>query len=615
MATYGSSKRFKPALQFSPSRKALYGENPRVVPDRLKSSKTSPTTKMEGLERAFKTFLHGYEQRMGMSEQDKLNQLYYKEYGEEASPTLSLIDALFAGETAGESLGSGNYYDKPVYAQDPRDFIDEKLWTIERDKPAPLDEEPFENYSPSPIEGTGATEERGGITDTLNLFPEYKQRSEEPPADTGDNAYGSVINSPASGGNLNQGIAPYADLGPERPVLESVGPVYAQASTPIITDPLISALAEGSPASGPNWYRMKGAVDQSVEEGAGDPLQGALIGPEEDSDLSRLDQILGFKAYTPEGMGLKQEMLGRIDAEARGIDQYPGRPTAPLQNLNRLVELRKTLQRTDLTPEERDEAEYALLTLTQMINRDPETVGILAASKAYYGTAGKSGAETHSEEHAGAKKSLGLYNENIGLLKELDEYAEKGILPTTGILYEFRSNVLKARNWFQNNVTAEQQVELNNMLDVRMGSQVFPLIHALGIGARGMDTPEEREFMLRVLSGSRSLDINTIKYMADLRLQTARKTIEYFNERQQRGIYEPYFNSIREPNAPIKVPWDTDETSLAKQVTSKLLNSQNETPTDDPYSYDKLTDAQKEAVESEEVWDMMDVAGQTSFFK
>ncbi|MFK5282133.1 hypothetical protein ACI3PL_21495, partial [Lacticaseibacillus paracasei] len=58
-----------------------------------------------------------------------------------------------------------------------------------------------------------------------------------------------------------------------------------------------------------------------------------------------------------------------------------------------------------------------------------------------------------------------------------------------------------------------------------MGSEVFPLIQSLGIGAKGMDTPAEREFMRSVLTGSITLEKDTLLAMARMRKSELEKSI------------------------------------------------------------------------------------------
>ena len=69
------------------------------------------------------------------------------------------------------------------------------------------------------------------------------------------------------------------------------------------------------------------------------------------------------------------------------------------------------------------------------------------------------------------------------------------------------------------------------LLQSAQGSDVFPLIGALGIGARGMDTPEERKFLQMSFVGDVSMQIEALKVMTANRLRIMTEALEVFNQR------------------------------------------------------------------------------------
>jgi hypothetical protein len=76
-----------------------------------------------------------------------------------------------------------------------------------------------------------------------------------------------------------------------------------------------------------------------------------------------------------------------------------------------------------------------------------------------------------------------------------------------------------------------------------MGSEVFPMIKALGIGARGMDTPAERDFMRKVLTGEISLNKGTLVEMARMRKRVAERAIDRWNKRVDKGELDKFFEA------------------------------------------------------------------------
>jgi len=70
------------------------------------------------------------------------------------------------------------------------------------------------------------------------------------------------------------------------------------------------------------------------------------------------------------------------------------------------------------------------------------------------------------------------------------------------------------------------------------GSDVFPMISSLGIGARGLDTPAERDFLISVMTGLPTMTIDTLKIMTKFRLKMYLAGIEKYNRKFDSG----YFN-------------------------------------------------------------------------
>ena len=81
------------------------------------------------------------------------------------------------------------------------------------------------------------------------------------------------------------------------------------------------------------------------------------------------------------------------------------------------------------------------------------------------------------------------------------------------------------------------------ILDVMMGSEVFPLIKTLGLGARGMDTPAEREFLRKVLTGEISLNKQTLLHMAKMRKGIAQGQVDKWNTMVDEGSADPFFST------------------------------------------------------------------------
>ena len=78
-----------------------------------------------------------------------------------------------------------------------------------------------------------------------------------------------------------------------------------------------------------------------------------------------------------------------------------------------------------------------------------------------------------------------------------------------------------------------------------MGSDVFPLIKALGIGARGMDTPAEREFLQQSFVGNVTMEVGALRAITERRLGVLLDALDIYNERAgtltEDGLNSAYF--------------------------------------------------------------------------
>jgi hypothetical protein len=118
---------------------------------------------------------------------------------------------------------------------------------------------------------------------------------------------------------------------------------------------------------------------------------------------------------------------------------------------------------------------------------------------------------------------------NLPKMYETRNLLEKGDL-NTGIGAELRLVLDRARTQFLKDKAAGKRVTDTEYLDALLGSDVFPQISALGIGARGLDTPAERDYLRQVITGTITLDKQTLKRMTDLRIRGVEETVREYNK-------------------------------------------------------------------------------------
>ena len=92
------------------------------------------------------------------------------------------------------------------------------------------------------------------------------------------------------------------------------------------------------------------------------------------------------------------------------------------------------------------------------------------------------------------------------------------------------------------------------MVDTLTGREVFPLIKALGIGARGLDTPAERKFLRQVLTGDKTLTKDTLLEMAAIRREVQVRNIERWNKDFEEGSLNDFLRTNNIPNRAFAMP-------------------------------------------------------------
>ena len=99
------------------------------------------------------------------------------------------------------------------------------------------------------------------------------------------------------------------------------------------------------------------------------------------------------------------------------------------------------------------------------------------------------------------------------------------------------------------------QVTDSQLLDALLGSDVFGYIQSLGVGARGLDTVAERNFLLSVMTGTRELDNETLREMTKLRAKVLENNLDSINERINSGDLDWYFE-LQAPYGVRKRPFE-----------------------------------------------------------
>lgn len=163
--------------------------------------------------------------------------------------------------------------------------------------------------------------------------------------------------------------------------------------------------------------------------------------------------------------------------------------------------------------------------------------GSTKALNAYASEVGKLTAQEDVKLIADVRKApaaVSKLRETLEILHKSDDEL------TTGLGADVRNLINKAKAQFLNDEKAGKDVKNTEYLRALLGSDVFAAIGAFGIGARGLDTPAERDFLLDVVAGRIGLNRGTLIKMTQFRLEAAEKGITDFNSRFDAGDFNKY---------------------------------------------------------------------------
>jgi len=163
--------------------------------------------------------------------------------------------------------------------------------------------------------------------------------------------------------------------------------------------------------------------------------------------------------------------------------------------------------------------------------------------------------------------------------------------PTTGMGAEFKQFVDRGLALLGDRAAIERAAD-TQLLESLLGTDVFGAISALGIGARGLDTPAEREFLRSVLTGTTNMTAEAIEEVSKLRRKYAQKAIDFYNQKVERGDYAALneqlgterFKKIEVPAAPDRARYkvgdtwtdtDTNTTYRFKGPEGQWMNKDN----------------------------------------
>jgi hypothetical protein len=187
---------------------------------------------------------------------------------------------------------------------------------------------------------------------------------------------------------------------------------------------------------------------------------------------------------------------------------------------------------------------------TPILDKDGKPVmGNLPYETAFATTVGKGQGERNEKVVLAAQAAV----DNIAKIDSTIELLKKGDA-TTGLGAELRNNIDRARALFAGDIKANKKVADTQILDALLGSDVFSMIQSLGIGARGLDTPAERDYLRQVMTGTIQMDNKALIRLSEIRRNIETRAIEKYNTQLDKGELKKYFETQGLTPEKIEVP-------------------------------------------------------------
>jgi hypothetical protein len=175
-------------------------------------------------------------------------------------------------------------------------------------------------------------------------------------------------------------------------------------------------------------------------------------------------------------------------------------------------------------------------------------VNVMPAESARQTGYGKLGVEQNTAIFTSGQSAV----RNISKIDETLDLIQKGT-PTTGIGADLINNINRTKLLFTDSQKNIKDVSDTELLNSLLGAEVFPQIGALGIGAKGLDTPAEREFLRQVMTGTITMNKDTLLRMTKLRKKYEEKSLDQYNNAVDSGQLDELFQFSGLPKRKLSV--------------------------------------------------------------
>jgi hypothetical protein len=288
----------------------------------------------------------------------------------------------------------------------------------------------------------------------------------------------------------------------------------------------------------------KEPIPMQMATGEGSQLE-MLSRPEFGGGMATQETISALRGNLPTRTIVDRDLLAQATAMSGDYAEAakllePKEPKLPPGDLGQFVEAK----RLGIVPESMSFEQF------KEIGKKP-LVQVLggAAETEYSKMVGKTKADRDYATFDSAQKAAGNLPKINATLAELQTSDA-----ITGLGSEVFKNIERAKATFLADKKAGKKVTDTEYLDALLGSDIFPMISSLGIGAKGLDTPAEREFLRQVMTGTTSMNKDTLVKLTQLRKDIEERAVNRYNEKVEKGDLDKFFSQTGERKELIAIP-------------------------------------------------------------
>lgn len=245
-------------------------------------------------------------------------------------------------------------------------------------------------------------------------------------------------------------------------------------------------------------------------------------------NLSRAFDDATSRGNTAEATAIQNQMIKEYELNKESIDQ-------------RIVSLSNKVADGSVTQAEKAQLDYLDNFKTKVARAGASVIntGAKAAEGEFGKEAAKFGVERQSTMYSQA-------DEAVGNLTKIDSTIATIVASEarTGLFAEYTKNIDRAVAALGGKDAAKKASD-TELLNALLGSEVFPQIGKLGIGARGLDTPAERDFLREVMAGTITMNKDTLLKMAKMRRRIEERALSKYNDAVDSGEMDAFFGSTK----------------------------------------------------------------------